>query len=217
MSLIKSITQKKVPALLLAIASLLCLSFSSPSFAQDWHDNSHMGGPMEHQFRGHEHGRWWDNPMLAQKVGLTDAQKKQMDDIFFKNRLQLIDLRAGLQKDELMLRPLLGADQLDEAKILSQIDTVAQDRANLEKANARMLFDIRKVLTVDQWTKLKAIVKQHHAMMDHRMDHRQWRQGRGPDGPGGHAGPPPPPEGPGASGNGAGPTPPPTPDAQPNL
>jgi hypothetical protein len=33
---------------------------------------------------------------------------------------------------------------------------VAQARAELEKANARMLLGIRRVLTPDQWKKLQA-------------------------------------------------------------
>ena len=57
-----------------------------------------------------------------------------MDDIFQQHRLQLIDLQATLQKDEVILHPLLQADQLDETKILSQIDAIAQARAELEKA-----------------------------------------------------------------------------------
>ncbi|HTV04134.1 MAG TPA: Spy/CpxP family protein refolding chaperone [Acidobacteriaceae bacterium] len=210
------LVRKKLPAIFLAVASILCLGASAPSFAQNWQGrgpDGPMGGPMERSFRGPYHGRWWDNPELAQKIGLTDAQKKQMDDIFFKNRLQLIDLNAALQKDQLLLRPLLGADQLDEAKILSQIDAIAQDRANLEKANARMLFGIRKVLTLDQWTKLKTIVRNHRAMRGRRMGQRRW-QGRGPAGPG--SGAPPPPPGAGDPNNGSAPPPPPLPNAQPN-
>jgi hypothetical protein len=34
---------------------------------------------------------------------------------------------------------------------------VAQARAELEKANARMLLGIRRVMTADQWQKLKAL------------------------------------------------------------
>ena len=45
------------------------------------------------------------------------------------------------------MEPLLAADQPDEGKILAQIDRVAQARAELEKANARMLLGLRRVLT----------------------------------------------------------------------
>jgi Spy/CpxP family protein refolding chaperone len=54
-----------------------------------------------------------------------------------------------------MLEPLVeNASPGDEAKILAQIDRVADARADLEKANARMLLAIREVLTPEQWSKL---------------------------------------------------------------
>jgi periplasmic protein CpxP/Spy len=205
------LSKKKFPALLLSLASLFCLSTSVPSFAQDWQGPDRGGGPMEHVFRGGERGRWWDNPEIAQQIGLTDDQKKQMHDIFQQHRLQLIDLNATLEKDEVLLRPLLEADQLDEAKILSQIDAIAQARADLEKANARMLFGIRKVLTPDQWKKVQALARSGPPR-GMNGDHRVWR---GPDSNGWHH-----PDGPNASkgpdgdGNGAPPAPPQAPPNQ---
>jgi len=93
---------------------------------------------------------------MAQKLGLSADQVKRMDDVFQQYRLQLIDLNATLQKQELILEPLVSADQPDEQKILAQIDRVVQARAELEKANARMLLGVRRILTQDQWQKLKA-------------------------------------------------------------
>ena len=203
------VTKKKYSALLLAFTSLLCFSTAIKSFAQDWQGGRDRGGPMEHSFRGGEHGRWWDNPRLAQQIGLTDDQKAKMDDIFQQHRLQLIDLNATLQKDEVILHPLLQADQLDETRILSQIDAIAQARAELEKANARMLFGIRKVLTPDQWKKLQTVVHNGPPHMD--GDHRDWGQRPGgwrrPNGSGGPNGPKAP------NGDGNGQPPPPSPAA----
>ena len=98
---------------------------------------------------------WWKNPMVVQRLSLTADQTKKMDDIFQKSRLDLIDLRANLQKQEIMLEPLLSANPLDIPKAQAQIDKVADSRASLEKADAKMLLDIRGVLTPDQWTKLR--------------------------------------------------------------
>src|SRR5579883_1512505 len=114
--------------------------------------------PMERAFGGRMmHGRWWDDPKVAQQVGLTADQQKKMDDIFQQNRLKLIDLSAALEKQEVIMQPLIESDQPDEGRILAQIDAIAQARAELEKNNARMLLEIRKVLTPDQWKKVKAI------------------------------------------------------------
>jgi Spy/CpxP family protein refolding chaperone len=110
---------------------------------------------MEHGLHGGPRGRWWNNPEMVQKLSLTTDQQKKMDDIFQQSRLKLIDLNASLQKEEVVLEPLVAADQPDESRVLAQIDRVAQARAELEKANARMLLGIRRVLNQDQWKKLQ--------------------------------------------------------------
>jgi Spy/CpxP family protein refolding chaperone len=101
-------------------------------------------------------GRWWTRPEMAQKLGLTTDQIKKMDDIFQQYRLKLIDLDAAVRKEEVIMEPLIAAEQPEEAKIVAQIDKVAQARAELEKANARMLLGIRRLLTQEQWNKLKS-------------------------------------------------------------
>jgi Spy/CpxP family protein refolding chaperone len=111
---------------------------------------------MEQALHAPAPGRWWHDPALVQKLALTSDQQKRMDDIFQQQKLKLIDLNAALQKEETIMEPLVAADQPDEAKILTQIDRVAQARAELEKANARMLLGIRRTLTQDQWKKLQA-------------------------------------------------------------
>jgi len=110
----------------------------------------------ERKLKAGPSGRWWSNPELAQRLNLTADQLKKMDDIFQQNRLQLIDLNAYLQKAEAILEPLVAADQPDDNMVIAQIDRVAQARADLEKANARMLWAIRRVLTPDQWKNLQA-------------------------------------------------------------
>jgi Spy/CpxP family protein refolding chaperone len=99
---------------------------------------------------------WWKNPGLVQRIGLSAEQTKKMDDMFQQSRLQLVDLKANLEKQNLMLEPMLSANPVDQARTLAQIDKVAQARADLEKANAKMLLGIRAVLTPDQWTKLQS-------------------------------------------------------------
>jgi Spy/CpxP family protein refolding chaperone len=100
-------------------------------------------------------GRWWKNPQMVERLGVNSDQQKKMDDIFQQHRLKLIDVTAAVQREEVTLEPLMEADQPDEARIVAQIDKVAQARAELEKANARMLLGIRRILTPDQWKKLQ--------------------------------------------------------------
>ncbi len=127
-------------------------------------------------------GMWWHNPDLIQKLTLTPDQQKRMDDILQQSRLQLVDLRANVEKQELLMGPMLAANPPDTNKILAQIDHTAQARAELEKANAKMLLGIRNVLTPDQWTKLQTEERDNRRM---RMRRDGMPGGPGaPDGPG---------------------------------
>jgi len=100
-------------------------------------------------------GKWWDNPENAERLGLSNEQKKKMDDVFQASRIRLIDLRAALEKEEAMLDPLMQAANPDDSKLLPQIDRVAQARAELEKADARLLLGLRHVLSPQQWQNLE--------------------------------------------------------------
>ena len=150
--------------------------------------------PMERAFRMGPRGRWWDNADIAQKLGLSADQQKKMDDIFLQSRLKLIDEHAAVEKQEAILEPLLSAEQPDESRILAQIDKVAQSRAELEKANARMLLGLRGVLTTAQWKTLQTLGPQRD---DRRGPEgpRERHGRRGPGGPPSGDGAPPPPAG----------------------
>ena len=85
------------------------------------------------------------------------------------------------------MQPMLAANPPDTNKILAQIDHTAQARAELEKANAKMLLGIRNVLTPDQWTKLQAERQERRGMRMRRGDGAPGGPG-GPSGPGGGEG-----------------------------
>ena len=139
--------------------------------------------PMERAFRMGPRGKWWDNPEIAQKLTLSADQQKKMDDIFLQSRLKLIDQHAAVEKDEAILEPLLSAEQPDETRILAQIDKVAQSRAELEKANARMLLGLRGVLTTAQWKTLQTLGRSDRFGRRGPDDMRGPRGRRAPDGP----------------------------------
>lgn len=113
-------------------------------------------GPVE-QALGNQGagGRWWNNQRMIDQLKLTEDQRKAMDQIFYDHRTKLIDLHANLEKAELSMQELMVADQPDQKAMESQIDKVVSARADLERANARFLLDIRVKLTPDQWKQLR--------------------------------------------------------------
>ena len=150
-----------------------------------------------------DHGRWWNNPQVAERLKLTDTQRKAMDDTLQQHKESLVDLRGSLEKAELELEPMMKQDQPNESEILAQIDKVAQARAELEKANARFLLAIRSKLTPEQWKQMEADRASR--------PHGDWNRGGPGGGPGGQARPDwrnRGPQAPSADGQGAPPPPP---------
>ncbi len=134
-----------------------------------------------------KHGHWWNDPVMVEKLKLSDAQRKAMDGILLEHREKLVDLRGNVEKAELELEPLMSDEQPNEARILAQIDKVAQARAELEKANARFLLAIRGKLTPEQWKQLQAERGNRHEERrgwepGGRNPDRQGRGGQRPDG-----------------------------------
>jgi Spy/CpxP family protein refolding chaperone len=140
-------------------------------------------GGMRSGFRILPPGIWWRNPDLIQKLALTADQQKRMDDIFQQSRIQLVHIRASLEEQQILLEPMLNTNPPDSTKALAQIDRIADTRAELEKANAKMLLGIREILTPDQWTKLQTEGRESRHRMMWRNGAPGGDQGR-PDGPG---------------------------------
>ncbi len=124
-------------------------------------------------------GMWWKNSEIVQKLGLSQTQVSQIEQIFYQHRLKLIDLHADVEKQEAMLQPLIEADQPDEAKVSAQLDQLLAARARLEKANTMMMLSIRRTLSVEQWKKLQAFQQDRERREERARQDMEMRERRG--------------------------------------
>jgi Spy/CpxP family protein refolding chaperone len=148
-----------------------------------------QGGPMH---EGPMHpllppGRWWKNAEVVKTIALSDEQVQKIEKVFEDSRLKLVDAHANLQKEEIKLEPLLESENPEENAVLSAIDRITTARATVEKANAQMAFAIRRVLTPEQWKKLRAMPPRHGHFPGPAAGPRG--EFRGHDGPGAPGGP----------------------------
>jgi len=117
------------------------------------------GGPGQRRGppAGRGMGAWWRNSEIVKQLALTDKQAQQVESVFQERRPQLMALHTTLGQEEARLQPLVDAGHPNDPEVLAQIDKVADARAAVEKANSRMLFAIRQVLTTEQWQKLEEL------------------------------------------------------------
>ncbi|MCU1322602.1 MAG: hypothetical protein JWM43_2251 [Acidobacteriaceae bacterium] len=100
-------------------------------------------------------GRWWDDKGFAKSLGLSKDQQKKMDQAFNANKSAILGTYKALKKEESQLEALTRQPKLDETRIFAGIDSVAQARAALEKANAHMLLQVRQEMDADQITRME--------------------------------------------------------------
>ena len=162
-----------VTTLLAASASLYAQDAPPPRDGAPHDRMMFHHGPLDGPIMGF--GKFWRDPEVQQKLNLSPDQQKKLDATFDQNRTRLMDLHLNLKRSEENLEPLISADQPDEAQVLAQIDQVAQARAELEKQLARMMLDMRKNLTPEQWKTLQSMHPPHGM-----MKYRQQRPGGAP-------------------------------------
>ena len=110
-----------------------------------------------------ELGKWWKISTIVRELGLSDTQIKEIEQTFLNHRLNLIDLRAALEREEVQLQPLMESDKPDDAKVNAQLDRVLAARSKLEKENTMMMLAIRRILTLEQWKKLQELQERRTA------------------------------------------------------
>ena len=76
---------------------------------------------MRHEGRGmHGLGSFWKDSDTAAKLGLSEGQKQQLEDAFFKHRLKMADIKAEMEKQDLKLEQLLNGETVDDAAVAAQ-------------------------------------------------------------------------------------------------
>ena len=116
------------------------------------------GGPEKHvMVYRREMGAWWKNSKVAEKLNLTDAQIKQLEDTFYQHRSKLVDIGAAMEKADMKLQQMLDADTVDESAVNAQVDQVLAARGQMEREFTTMNLNFRKILTLDQWKQLRAM------------------------------------------------------------
>jgi Spy/CpxP family protein refolding chaperone len=115
------------------------------------------GGEKHVMVYRREMGAWWKNSKIAEKLNLTDAQIKQLEDTFYQHKLKLIDIGAAMEKSDMKLQQMLDADTVDESAVNAQVDQVLAARGQMEREFTTMNLNFRKILTPEQWKQLRSI------------------------------------------------------------
>ena len=100
-------------------------------------------------------GKWWRRPELVQVLALSDEQQDRLESIFRAAAPDLIDLKAEVDKSDILLRGELDRPVLDRAAIHNIAARLMTARGRLFDRELMMLVEMRSVLNEQQWNRLR--------------------------------------------------------------
>lgn len=95
-------------------------------------------------------GRWWDNPQVIERLGLTDGQVAKIGEIAFGKQQSLIALRADKRSAQLEMQRLLASEEPDPAALASAVERLSRAGCAISALEIRTRADIALVLDPQQ-------------------------------------------------------------------
>jgi Spy/CpxP family protein refolding chaperone len=99
--------------------------------------------------------RWWKDPAIAKVVGLTTFQADRIDTLFDEFMKPQRERWTALRPLEKQLEDLLREPNPDEKLVFDRITTVENRRSEMNRNRLMMLFQIQRVLSPSQRSKLQ--------------------------------------------------------------
>jgi Spy/CpxP family protein refolding chaperone len=104
-------------------------------------------------------GKWWHVPLVVKRLNLAESQITQLDEAFYKSRLNLIRLKSDLEREQFKLETQIENKTLDENAALEQYHRLENARVKLGAERFRFLLKIREIVGFDRFQKLMAFKK----------------------------------------------------------
>ena len=114
-----------------------------------------MAGPLAANEFDLPPGKWWENPRVADHIGLTDEQQDQIRGIVFQHARRMIDLKADVDKAGLDLANTVDQQEFDPEPVRAAYAVFQTARHKLENERFEMLLEVRQVLSYEQWRKIE--------------------------------------------------------------
>jgi Spy/CpxP family protein refolding chaperone len=110
---------------------------------------------------------------IVKQLDLTPDQVQQVKTIFANHKAELTTEVAALKTTRGTLFDAVHADTLDEAAIRAAAAQESQAHVDLALTHAKMLGEVRQVLTPEQQPKLKALLTHVRGLSDKIFSHIQ--------------------------------------------
>ncbi|MEO0232435.1 MAG: Spy/CpxP family protein refolding chaperone [candidate division WOR-3 bacterium] len=100
------------------------------------------------------------DPSVLEELSLSEEQKEKIKDIHFSNEKAAEEIKSKIRIKEIELRKILFEKKPDIKTVENKIKEIGELNTDLRILKMRKFFQIKEVLTEEQWEKFKEIVSQ---------------------------------------------------------
>ena len=112
-------------------------------------------------FAQHEYsGKWWNRPLVAQKLALTDEEKAKLDEIYIQSERIRIDLKSEVARQRFELTQVMENADAGEQDILARYKTLEKAQDDLAAERFRFLMEVRTLIGVERFRDLSAMFEE---------------------------------------------------------
>jgi hypothetical protein len=115
-------------------------------------------------------GKWWKRSDVVNKIDIAEAEKKKLDNMYYKHRYRMIDLHSQVKKDQLELEQLLDNQDFNAEASMDHFTKLQKAHNTRSTERFRFLVQVRELMGLDRFQQLKEQVKKY------RMERRRERK-----------------------------------------
>lgn len=111
------------------------------------------------------------NPVILEELSLSKEQKEKIKNIHFNNEKMAEEIKSKIKIKEIELREILLEEKPDIKKIENKIKEIGDLNTELRILKIRNFFQIKEILTKEQWEKFKQIVSKRPFLRERIKEH----------------------------------------------
>lgn len=104
-------------------------------------------------------GKWWYNQKVVQNLNLTQAEVRQLDQLYVESHRKLIELKNAVEREQFELDTLLEKKTVDDAKVREQFKRLERARTDLADERLGFVIRVREIIGAERFQQLKTSYK----------------------------------------------------------
>ena len=119
--------------------------------------------------------KWWQNPKVADRLGITEMEKDALNQAFAENKRLKIDFQSKVARQRFELEEILDKEPVNQNEAMKQFAKLQKAKNALGSGQFTFLLKVRNILGQERFRQLKTLFEVYKKRL--RENRRGQRRG----------------------------------------